>query len=160
MRAEGALGANRSGHIICPKSRRRRWAGGGVKVIEVMLARGNPCRVAPGVNKYRATAALVVREKKPVETLPVSATIARGKRTGGKGRVLGALFGTEAKLRLLVEDHRSIVQAAMRRCRKGGRGVERVVWIYPGEAAPLRVHPTAGRRGFQPPFPSHDCAKG
>ncbi|HTO02843.1 MAG TPA: phosphoglucosamine mutase, partial [Opitutus sp.] len=51
------------------------------------------------------TAALYVREKKPVESLPtVSAVILQLEtELGARGRVLVRYSGTEAKLRLLVE---------------------------------------------------------
>ncbi|MSU51367.1 MAG: phosphoglucosamine mutase [Opitutus sp.] len=122
MRAEGAtLGGESSGHIICSDTSP---TGDGLvaalKVIEVMLAVGKPLSELRGaLTKFpQLTAAVKVREKKPVDTLPqVAATIhALERELGALGRVLVRYSGTEAKLRLLVEGPTdAIVGAAMAR---------------------------------------------
>lgn len=109
MLAEGAtLGGESSGHIICSEIAP---TGDGLvaalKVIEVMLAAGRPLSELRRVLKKfpQLTAALKVRERKPIESLPhLSATIRRiEEELGAQGRVLVRYSGTEAKLRLLVE---------------------------------------------------------
>jgi phosphoglucosamine mutase len=122
MRSEGAtLGGESSGHIICSDTSP---TGDGLvaalKVIEVMLAVGKPLsELRRALTKFpQLTAAVKVREKKPVETLPhVSATIhAIEHELGALGRVLVRYSGTEAKLRLLVEGPTDeIVGSAMKR---------------------------------------------
>jgi phosphoglucosamine mutase len=109
MRAEGAvLGGESSGHILCfdfgP-------SGDGLvaalKVAGVMVETGRPLSELRRVlRKFpQLSAALDVREKVPIESLPkLSAEIRAIEREfGGRGRVLVRYSGTEAKLRLLVE---------------------------------------------------------
>ncbi|HUR59876.1 MAG TPA: phosphoglucosamine mutase [Opitutaceae bacterium] len=109
MLAEGAtLGGESSGHIIFSELAP---TGDGLvaalKVIEVMLATGQPLSELRRVLKKfpQETAALKVRERKPLETLPrlQAAIKAVEKALGAHGRVLVRYSGTEAKLRLLVE---------------------------------------------------------
>ena len=109
MLAEGAtLGGESSGHIIFSELAP---TGDGLvaalKVIEVMLTTGQPLSELRRVLKKfpQETAALKVREKKPLETLPrVTAAIKQVEAgLGAHGRVLVRYSGTEAKLRLLVE---------------------------------------------------------
>jgi phosphoglucosamine mutase len=76
------------------------------------------------------TAALKVREKKPLETLSkLSAAIqALENELGGKGRVLVRYSGTEPKLRLLVEGPSvAVVRAAMDRLEAATRAELQVV---------------------------------
>lgn len=118
MVAEGAtLGGESSGHIICSDIAP---TGDGLvaalKVIEVMLATGQPLSALRGVlRKFPLqTCALVVREKLPLEALPgLRAEIQTLEgELGSRGRVLVRYSGTEPKLRLLVEGPTSAVVAA------------------------------------------------
>jgi phosphoglucosamine mutase len=110
MRAAGAgLGGESSGHILCTEGAP---TGDGLvavlKVIEVMLATGRPLSELRRVLKKfpQATANLVMREKRPLESLPeLGAAIARLEaELGDQGRVLVRWSGTEPKLRFLVEN--------------------------------------------------------
>jgi phosphoglucosamine mutase len=122
MLAEGAtLGGESSGHIICAEiSPTGDGLVAALKVIEVMRATGQPLSELRRVlRKFpQVTAALKVREKRPIETLPkLSAEIrAITAELGAQGRVLVRYSGTEAKLRLLVEGPTTpVVEAALAR---------------------------------------------
>jgi len=98
-----------------------------LKMIEVMLARGQPLsELRQVLIKFpQHTAALKVHEKRPLEEMPqLSATIrALENELGAKGRVLVRYSGTEAKLRLLVEGPTdAIVRAALARLDVAARG--------------------------------------
>ncbi len=109
MRAAGAtLGGESSGHII--------WSDFGptgdglaaaLRIIGVILETGRPLsQLRKAMRKFpQLSAALTVREKKPLESLPALASVTRALEgeLGGKGRVLVRYSGTEPKLRLLVE---------------------------------------------------------
>ncbi|MFI5337290.1 MAG: phosphoglucosamine mutase [Opitutales bacterium] len=109
MLAEGAtLGGESSGHVICSEiSSTGDGLVAALKVIGVMLATGQPLsRLRRQLRKFpQLTAALTVREKKPLENLAaLSAAIAAAQADlGTQGRVLVRYSGTETKLRLLVE---------------------------------------------------------
>lgn len=109
MLAEGAtLGGESSGHIICSEvSPTGDGLVAALRVIEVMLDTRQPLSTLRGALKKfpQLTAALKVREKKPLETLPQLSAAIRALETelGAEGRVLVRYSGTEAKLRLLVE---------------------------------------------------------
>jgi len=109
MAAEGAtLGGESSGHLIFSEiSPTGDGLVGALKVIEVMLATGQPLSVLRGALKKfpQAGLAMAVKEKKPLESLAglTAAIRALEAELGGKGRVLVRYSGTEAKLRLLVE---------------------------------------------------------
>jgi phosphoglucosamine mutase len=134
MRAEGAvLGGESSGHVICADI-----SPGGdglvaaLRVIAVMQETGRPLSELRRVlRKFpQRTAALTVREKRPLEALPVlGAEIAALERElGGQGRVLVRYSGTESKLRLLVEGPTdALVDAALARLTTAARAGLEVV---------------------------------
>jgi len=109
MRAEHSnLGGKSSGHIICSDTSP---TGDGLvaalKIVEVMIATGRPLSDLRRVlRKFpQATAALTVREKKPLENLPTlrEAITTLERSLGERGRLLVRYSGTEPKLRFLVE---------------------------------------------------------
>jgi phosphoglucosamine mutase len=109
MRAEGAtLGGESSGHIV---SLDLGPTGDGLaaalRVIAVMQETGRPLSALRGVlRKFpQLSAALRVREKRPIEALPTLSGAIRSLEgaLGSSGRVLVRYSGTEPKLRLLVE---------------------------------------------------------
>ncbi len=122
MLAEGAvLGGESSGHVIClDVSPTGDGLVAALKILEVMLATGRPLsELRQRLKKFpQLTAALAVREKKPLETLPaVQAAIAAVEaELGERGRILVRYSGTETKLRLLVEGPTdAIVQSCLDR---------------------------------------------
>ncbi|MFA5057445.1 MAG: phosphoglucosamine mutase [Opitutaceae bacterium] len=122
MLARGAmLGGESSGHVICAEVSP---AGDGLiaalKVIEVMLTTGRPLsELRQVLRKYaQLSAALPVKEKRPLETLSAlqAARRAIGGELGEHGRVLVRYSGTEPKIRLLVEgENAAQVQACLDR---------------------------------------------
>ena len=120
MLAEGAvLGGESSGHVICSDiSPTGDGLVAALKVIEVMLATGKPLsELRRGLAKFpQLSAALAVREKRPLESLRTLPQAIRAVEAelGAAGRVLVRYSGTEPKLRLLVEGPTDvIVRAAM-----------------------------------------------
>ena len=109
MRAEGAaLGGESSGHIVCADvSPTGDGLVAALKVIAVMRSTGRPLSELRGVlRKFpQGVAALSVKEKKPLESLPGLRAVVRQVEAefGEHGRVLVRYSGTEPKLRLLVE---------------------------------------------------------
>ena len=109
MQAEQAtLGGESSGHIICSEvSPTGDGLVAALKVLEVMLATKQPLSVLRrALKKFpQLTAALTVREKRPLESLSRLSATARAlaEELGEQGRVLVRYSGTEPKLRLLVE---------------------------------------------------------
>jgi len=109
MRAEGAtLGGESSGHIVSfDVSPTGDGLVAALKVAAVMAETGRPLselrRVL--VRFPQLSAALKVREKKPVASLPALTEAIGGleRELGKSGRVLVRYSGTEPKLRLLVE---------------------------------------------------------
>jgi phosphoglucosamine mutase len=122
MQAQQAtLGGESSGHIICSEiSPTGDGLVAALKVIEVMLATRQPLSVLRrALKKFpQLTAALTVREKRPLEECPhlAAACIALEEELGTQGRVLVRYSGTEPKLRLLVEGPTNVrVQVSMAR---------------------------------------------
>ena len=109
MRAEGALlGGESSGHILSlDLSPTGDGLAASLKTAAVMAQTGRPLsELRKILRKFpQLSAALSVRERKPVESLPgLSGAIrALEKELGSSGRVLVRYSGTEPKLRLLVE---------------------------------------------------------
>jgi phosphoglucosamine mutase len=109
MRAEGAsLGGESSGHILFfDLSPTGDGLSAVLRVAGVMAETGRPLsELRKVLGKFpQLSAALMVREKKPIESLPglTRAQRALEKDLGSSGRVLVRYSGTEPKLRLLVE---------------------------------------------------------
>ena len=128
MLAERAvLGGESSGHVICADVAP---TGDGLvaalKVIAVMLATGRPLsELRKVLVKFpQLSAALTVRQKMPLATLPtLPGTIAAIEaELGARGRVLVRYSGTEPKLRLLVEGPTdATVRAALARLSAAAR---------------------------------------
>jgi phosphoglucosamine mutase len=128
LRAEQAtLGGESSGHIICSEiSPTGDGLVAALKVIEVMRATGQPLsKLRRALVKFpQVTAALTVREKLPLESLPsISATCrALEEELGTQGRVMVRYSGTEPKLRLLVEGPSKVrVQVGLARLEAAAR---------------------------------------
>jgi phosphoglucosamine mutase len=128
MRAAGAtLGGESSGHIICSDfGPTGDGLAAALRVIGVMLETGRPLsQLRKAMRKFpQLSAALTVREKKPIESLPALASAIRALEgeLGGKGRVLVRYSGTETKLRLLVEGPTdAVVRAGIERLAAAAR---------------------------------------
>jgi phosphoglucosamine mutase len=109
MRAEGAsLGGESSGHILfLDLSPTGDGLNALLKLAGVMAETGRPLsELRKVLRKFpQLSAALAVREKRPIESLPglAGAIAALERDLGSSGRVLVRYSGTEPKLRLLVE---------------------------------------------------------
>jgi phosphoglucosamine mutase len=109
MLAEGVtLGGESSGHIICSEvSPTGDGLVAALRVIQVMLETRKPLsELRRALRKFpQLTAALPVREKKPLDSLPRlgAEILALEAELGATGRVLVRYSGTESKLRFLVE---------------------------------------------------------
>jgi phosphoglucosamine mutase len=109
MRAEGAtLGGETSGHIVCGDvSPTGDGLVAALRVLEVMLRRGEPLSRLrrQWVRFPQRTAALRVRDRPPLASLPALSAAIAAVEAGfaGRGRVLVRYSGTEPLLRLLVE---------------------------------------------------------
>ncbi len=118
---EAVLGGESSGHVICSElSPTGDGLVAALKVIDVMLATGEPLSALRRVLvKFpQHSVALTVKEKKPLESLPLLPGAIKSVEAGlgAKGRVLVRYSGTEPKLRLLVEGPtETVVQDAMAR---------------------------------------------
>jgi phosphoglucosamine mutase len=128
MRAEGALlGGESSGHILSlDLSPTGDGLTAALKVAGVMAQTGRPLsELRRLLRKFpQLSAALTVRERKPVESLPgLSGAIASLERElGSSGRVLVRYSGTEPKLRLLVEGpDEAVVRAGIERLSAAAR---------------------------------------
>lgn len=127
LQEHATLGGESSGHVICVETSP---TGDGLvaalKVIDVMRETGKPLsELRKWLRKFpQRTAALKVREKRPLETLPkLTAEIASlESELGSRGRVLVRYSGTEAKLRLLIEGpDAATVDAGMGRLERAAR---------------------------------------
>lgn len=115
MRATGAtLGGESSGHILCfDFSPTGDGLAAALRVVAVMLETGRPLSALRRVlRKFpQASAALAVREKSPIGSLPNLSRAIRALEAelGTRGRVLVRYSGTEPKLRLLVEGPTDVI---------------------------------------------------
>ena len=128
MLADGAtLGGESSGHVICSEiSPTGDGLVAALKVLQVMLVSGKPLsELRRGLRKFpQLSAALKVKEKKPLESLPTLTAAIQTVETelGSAGRVLVRYSGTECKLRLLVEGPSdAIVRSALDRLAAAAR---------------------------------------
>ena len=129
MRQEGAtLGGESSGHIVCfdfgPTGDGLAAA---LRVAGVMLDTAKPLSELRRVlRKFpQRSAALSVREKRPLDLLPALSEAVRALEAelGARGRVLVRYSGTEPKLRLLVEGPTDeAVQSGLERLCAAARG--------------------------------------
>lgn len=105
---KATLGGESSGHVICSDiSPTGDGLVAALKVIKVMLSTGQPLsKLRMALVKFpQLSAALTVKEKKPLESLRALPAAIRTVESelGANGRVLVRYSGTEPKLRLLVE---------------------------------------------------------
>lgn len=108
LREQAELGGESSGHVICfDVTPTGDGLVAALKVMGVMLATGRPLSdLRRQLRKFpQATLALEVKEKVPIERLPILTRAIRELESslGARGRVLVRYSGTEPKIRLLVE---------------------------------------------------------
>lgn len=108
LQEQATLGGESSGHVICADvSPTGDGLVAALKVIAVMKETGEPLsHLRKQLRKFpQRTAALKVREKRPLDSLPklTQEIAALEFELGSRGRVLVRYSGTEAKLRLLIE---------------------------------------------------------
>lgn len=134
MRAEGAaLGGESSGHVICGEvSPTGDGLVAALRVLGIMVTSGRALSdLRRGLTRFpQLTAALQVREKRPLENLPTLAACmaALEAELGERGRLLVRYSGTEPKLRLLVEGPSDeVVRAALARLEVSARADLEVV---------------------------------
>ncbi|CAB4244333.1 Phosphoglucosamine mutase [Methylacidimicrobium sp. AP8] len=108
MHARGLnLGGEQSGHLLLlDQAASADGLRAALEILRVVLTTGTPLARLRRLQKYpQRQLSLVVREKKPIESMPaVEEALAQVERIlGDQGRILLRYSGTETKIRLLIE---------------------------------------------------------